>query len=527
LNAVGGVAASGRLAGMERMSRRAVPAGADRYRRIALSIALALLALAWSGPAASGYSFDGPEGRQAGNEQTVFDWTNQACEATDIPDNPARAFRDVQGGVQLIASHYVTRRMIGTTLENAQHQCPVVMTSDGSTDPSKYNDKQWIGATYTHDGRTIYALLHTEFQGWRYDPGCGTVWVDQQKCWMNSIGLGTSTNAGASYSHAAAPGHLVAAAPYTYGRGTGPFGIFNPSNIVHRPADGYYYTLFWTNEIRAQKLGACVMRTNNLADPTSWRAWDGSGFNVSFINPYVQTSEQPSAHVCEPIAPDQVNRMTGSLTYSTYFGKFLLVGTLAPKYGPPGIYYTTSDDLVHWDERKLLMSSELVLSFQCGDEAPLGNPSVIDPDSQTRNFETVGQTAYLYLTRYNPSWYGANCFLELDRDLIRIPISFSGQSTPPPTGGGAAPTSAPPTSTGSGVAAVNPSPSKACVSATRYRKILASRLKSARRKLQRTHGRKARRRQAKRVRQLQLDLRRWTKRVDEKCRPAKPATLAP
>ncbi len=510
------------------MSRTAKSAGADKYRRILLSIAVTLLALIGSDSAAFAYSFDGPDVRQTGSEETVFDWTNQACEPADIPDVPARAFRDVQGRVHLIASHFVTRNMLGTDLGNVQHQCQVIMSSDGETDPSKYNDKSWIGATYTHDGRTIYALLHTEYQGWRYDSACGTLWAQQQTCWMNSIGLATSTNSGASFTHAPAPGQLVASAPYTYARGTGPFGAFSPSNIVHRPADGYYYSMFWTQEIRAQELGACVMRTNNLADPKSWRAWDGSGFNVSFINPYVQTSEQPSAHVCKPVAPNQVNRMTASLTYSTYLGKFLLVGMLLPDVGPPGVYYTTSEDLVHWDERKLLMSSEVVPTFQCGDEPPLGNASLIDPDSQSRNFETVGQRAYLYLTRYHPTWNAGDCYLDLDRDLVRIPIGFDQPAPPaPPPSPVPAETPAPAPAPGGQVAALNSGPSKACVSASRFRNSLVSRLKSARRKLARAHGSAARRRQAKRVKQLRRDLRRWDRRVEAKCLPAKPAASTP
>jgi hypothetical protein len=506
------------------MSRRAGSAGADGHRGIVLGVAIMLLALLGCAPSAFAYSFDGPDVRQAGGEQTVFDWTNDACEPADIPDVPARAFRDLQGGIQLIASHFTTRRMIGGSLDNLQHQCPIVMSSNGNTDPSKYDDKSWIGATYTPDGLTVYALLHHEYQGWRYDPGCGSAWETQQHCWMNSIGFATSTNGGATYSHPAAPNHLVAAAPYTYARGAGPFGVFSPSNIVRRPADGYYYTLFWTEQTRAQQLGACVMRTNNLADPKSWRAWGGSAFDVRFINPYVETSEQPSAHVCKPVGIDQVNRMTSSLTYSTHLGKFLLVGMLVPADGPPGIYYTTSDDLVHWDERKLMMSTVLVHSFQCGDDTPLGNPSLIDPSSTSRNFETVGRTAYLYLTRYHPNVVDGNCYLELDRDLIRIPIAF--QSSPAQQGGDPADPAPVATPAGGHVAAVSPAASPACASATRTRKVLSARLKKAQRKLKRAHG-KAKKRQARRVKQLRRDLRRWNRRVDAKCRPAKPATSTP
>ena len=44
-------------------------------------------------------------------------------------------------------------------------------------------------------------------------------------------------------------------------------------------------------------------------------------------------------------------------------------------------------------------------------------PVVLDPLSPSRNFQTVGQRAYLYFTRFNNFGY--------DRDLLRVPIEFS------------------------------------------------------------------------------------------------------
>jgi hypothetical protein len=68
-----------------------------------------------------------PEVEVTGSEQVVFDWSQDACEPADIPDIPARAFRDAQGRVQLIASHYVNRRMTGPDLDHLTHDCSVIM----------------------------------------------------------------------------------------------------------------------------------------------------------------------------------------------------------------------------------------------------------------------------------------------------------------------------------------------------------------------------------------------------------------
>src|ERR1700752_4481838 len=46
-----------------------------------------------------------------GPEQPVFIWTRDACERLDLPDAPARAFRDASGQVQLIAASSVNRAM--------------------------------------------------------------------------------------------------------------------------------------------------------------------------------------------------------------------------------------------------------------------------------------------------------------------------------------------------------------------------------------------------------------------------------
>jgi hypothetical protein len=45
-------------------------------------------------------------------------------------------------------------------------------------------------------------------------------------------------------------------------------------------------------------------------------------------------------------------------------------------------------------------------------------PTLIDHDSDSRNFETTGETAYLYYTRLN---FGSG---NLDRDLLRVPVAI-------------------------------------------------------------------------------------------------------
>jgi hypothetical protein len=495
----------------------------ERILLTAITTAAVLLALA---SPAFGFTFNEPGVRATGPEETVFDWSEKACEEIDIPDTPARAFRDSSGRVQLIDSHYVTRRNIGTTLGSVTHDCSILMASNVDQDPSHYDDHVWMGAPYTLDGQTVYALVSNELQGWRY-PTCpvGDTWAEQQTCWENSITSAVSTDKGDHYAHAAVPQQLVAAAPYQYTAGSGPYGYFAPSNIVHRQQDDYYYALIRAEHIGDQQVGACLIRTRTLGDPASWRAWDGGDFNVSFINPYVATGEAASAHVCTPVATPQIAKMTSSLTYSTYFGKFILVGQLAPKNPVtqeviPGFYYSLSDDLIHWSPAKLLVQAELDWTFQCGDQGPpIRDPSLLDPGSSSQNFEVVGQHPYLYFTRFNYDfWDNGECAQSLDRDLIRIPIEFSdasGTPDPDPT----PPASPPPPAPANTAPAVVQAPVAAagCSTALSKRKRLVRLIRKTRHKLARAKTRRAKRHYRKLLKKQKKSLAQASYAVNVKC----------
>ena len=363
--------------------------------------------------------------RIEGPEETVFSWARDRCEDEDIPDLPARAFRDEAGRVNLISSHFVNRRFVGPSLDRVSHPCAVTMASGEDPDPAKFNDREWLAAPYTLDGRTVYALVHDEYQGHRRPARCLS--GEYQKCWYNAVTLSVSRDGGRSFSDARPPpDHLVASAPYRYQPDSGPYGIFTPSNIVRSEDDGYYYTIVRAEDREQQPLGSCLLRTKRLDDPRSWRAWDGSGFDVAFADPYRGVPGGPADHVCAPLAMPEIATMHESLTYNTYLDKYLLVGIAGDALpGRPGttwgIYYSVSDDLVNWSRRKLIREIEAVWTYECGDSNPILYPSVLDPESTSRNFETTGQRPYLYFTRF----HYRNCVQTLNRDLVRVRLSFS------------------------------------------------------------------------------------------------------
>ena len=61
---------------------------------------------------------------QTGPEVFVYDWSVNKCEDNDITDEPARAFRDNTGTIQLMNTHHVNRRWIA----NSDHGQPLLRT---------------------------------------------------------------------------------------------------------------------------------------------------------------------------------------------------------------------------------------------------------------------------------------------------------------------------------------------------------------------------------------------------------------
>lgn len=362
-----------------------------------------------------------PEMRISGAEQLVFDWNTDRCADHNIPDLPLRAFRDKNGQVQAILSDEYNYRMLGASLNDLTVDCDPVMLSKYDADPSHYRDAEWIAAPYTNDGQTIYALVHNEYRGHTHPGMCPE--GEYFPCWDNSLTLVVSTNAGRTYEWAAQPPeHLVARFPYPYEHGQGPEGFRSPSNII-KGVDDYYYSFFHVSEYGTQEQWVCLMRTDILSDPGAWRFWNGDSFQGQFADPYVDVIGDPEDHICPPIDLDNIGAsLTDSVSYNTYLERYVLVGISADWIDERevwGFFYAFSDDLIHWTRRKLLKEIDLPWTVDDpGSDRSYLYPSLLDPSSASRNFETSGKTAYLYYTRNN---FG---HASLDRDLIRVPVEF-------------------------------------------------------------------------------------------------------
>lgn len=344
-----------------------------------------------------------------GPAEVVFRYAADACDARDIPDAPARAIRTADGGVRLFAPHDVNRGLAGPRLDAVKPDCRVAYRGGEKDDPAAFDDRAWLAAFASRDGRTVHALVHNEFQGHRRPALCPS--GKYMECWNNSITAAVSTDGGASFRRDG----LVAALPSRYRGDLGRHaGYFNPSNIVTR--DGFFYSLVFAVGLDPQKGGTCLMRTDRPEDPASWRAWDGSGFTVRFVDPY-RDSDNPAAHVCAPVGKGSLGSPVSSVVLHRPTGLYVATLAAARPEGM-GVFVATSPDLISWSKAVLALPMTISGKQGCGEAAAWNYPSLLDPDSPTRMFETVGDRAWLYLTRFNLK----DCKLAMDRDLVKVPV---------------------------------------------------------------------------------------------------------
>lgn len=357
----------------------------------------------------------------AGPVETVYDWAAGECSNRDTyPDTAARAFRDDRGLVHLVAPHNFFWSMVGPTLDSVKVNCgPGRGHSGGSEnpDPSLYDDRAWIESYYTLDGRTVYGLASNEYNAARH-PGVITSIdcsdLNRQGCYYYSITAFVSHDEG--YNWAYPPGnHIVAELPYTFNPPPDQkttIGIATASNILSK--DGAFYAILGVRGYGAWASGSCLVRTSDLADPGSWRGWDGQGFNTRFINPYTTPAADTLSPPCAPVSKREIRSVVYLPRYRVYIGVTRDWGLDDSGRQVPGFYYMTSPDLVHWSRMRLLMQVPTVA--EC--TITLSYPSILDPTSDSRNFETVDQRPYLYFQRIDRT----SCKMTQQRDLVRVPL---------------------------------------------------------------------------------------------------------
>jgi len=375
-----------------------------------------LVATALAGATASAQTLPRPPAPSvvlAGAEKVIFDPAKDACDGYDVPDMPARAFRGADGRIRLLAMHFENRAMIGASFDTLKLDCRVIYRTGNHPDPARYDGLSWITSVWTADGRTINGLTHHEYHADQHKGRC--ISKEVLPCWFNSVFHVRSTDGGLTFTRPDRA--LVASAPFRQDVEQGRHrGFFNPSNIV---TDGvWHYMMTATTGWAQQPYGACLFRTDNIADPARWRAYDGLDFQTAFRDPYREKTDP--ALTCQPLAPFPAP--VGSISRHRGSGQWVAVFQAAAggRFPVSGFYAAASRDLKFWSEAKLILATKTNYDEPCGAGVVHSYPALIDPAATTRSFEDVGDSADLYFTRMRID----GCTHTSDRTLIRVPVSI-------------------------------------------------------------------------------------------------------
>lgn len=335
-----------------------------------------------------------------GPREMLFDPKKQGCDGNDIPDAPLRAYRDADGGISAFGLHYENRRLFGPDLRKLTLDCDVVFRGRGAPDPKRYDDKSWIAATWTRDGRIVHALAHHEFQANHHIGRCS--FPDYMQCWWNSVLALRSGDGGKSFRKASPQVAIASADPSEIGQGRHR-GFFNPSNIIEK--DGAHFVLVgttgWDGRDGApnQPSGVCLFRSVALDDPAGWRGWDGGAFTAAFPDPYAAKARNRATCAVMPPLPAPIGSLTrhrGSGLYvAVYQASQGLPDTEGGRYSRSGFYASTSRDLIRWSAPQLILETKSLYDSPCGADVLRSYPSAIDPAAITRNFEDIGDEALL------------------------------------------------------------------------------------------------------------------------------------
>lgn len=350
--------------------------------------------------------------------EVVFDHEQDACARWDVPDAPARAWRDDLDRVHLIAGADVNRPMSGPSLNAIHRDCAVAYVGGNNDDPSAYDDRAWIAAIFTEDGRRVEALAHVEYHGHLRPGKCPS--GDYMRCWRNVVTQVVSLDGGLRFGQSP-QGALVAGLPYRYDRGhRHRTGYFNPSNMI-RVGDDLYAFVF-AEAFGAQRRGACLLRRPVRGAVADWRAYDGHEFAVRFIDPYREQPTDLAAHVCAPVVG--IDSTISSLLWHAKSRRYFAV-TPTTRQGPDGesvsgVWWMSSPDLLHWNEPRLLMVAPLLWRRDCSAPYAFAYPSLLDDDSPSRMFDAGDDTFWLYLTRV---WL-TDCAASPRRDLVRYRVTL-------------------------------------------------------------------------------------------------------
>ena len=223
------------------------------------------------------------------------------------------------------------------------------------------------------------------------------------------------------------PRHAVATTPLSVHEGRAPTATSRPATSCAR-ATATSTRCSALSRRGPSRSGTCIMRTRDLSDPTSWRAWNGTAFVVQFANPYIGTIEpgrRTSARRWTPSASGRSARASRT-TPTSGSGCWSAQSVGDPAFNkPPGRLLRALGRPAQLDQRgRCCSQAEISMGPRLHAAGPdQGSVAARSRPAPRATSRPSGQRGQLFYTHYHLS----GCNGTLDRDLIRIPIEFSNQ----------------------------------------------------------------------------------------------------
>jgi hypothetical protein len=415
----------------------------------------------------------------------VFDHARDQVQPYNLPDAAVAAWKDADGGVNLMIPSFENYRMRGSALHDVRMDTREVFSSEAQAQfiqEAQFDYNDWLISPYTLDGRTVVALTHMEWyacllNGECTNPSTGVDYTAPS--WVTTLTALVSIDGGATWSpQGGGSAHVIANEFGYHWAGTEALrsrlyvtavnhgnydqtGLIAHTRVIREGA--YYYALGdiivrdfthanpRTGLAPVLVTGFIEMRTRDVTDPAGWQIWvAGSQFmpitraSVTATygrDPYtpVSTSTNFGVFLTTP------NPTLGQIVFDTQSGLYILV---TPDFSNPGLFYATTRSLARprWSSATLIGRSDAASARAfvfdpradrndpgarppCSTYArgfqPANYPSLLDATSPGLNFEFFNGQPELYYV-VNPAIYpGACAGGNLARDLYRIPLRIT------------------------------------------------------------------------------------------------------
>lgn len=356
----------------------------------------------------------------AGPESVIFDQRTQACDASDLPDAPARAFRNAQGQMVLFAPNFRNRAFVGPDLRHLARDCAVRFAAKGASDPAMLDDRTWLHAFHTTDGINVFAFASASFIPYRHGARCAAG-GERTACWRNGIVALLSHDGGRSFADSAPPPRHVVMPPDAYTPDVkDPPGFISATNFV--PFNGDLYSIVWRRDADPRQSRNCLVRAKG-GDVNHWEAWTGEGFSP--MADRAADGWQVTRTDCARIGERGLPAIRG-LVFHPASGTFVAVFQHRRRGadGTPeeGFFTATSRDMIAWSQPRLL--APLPLRAGPGDTGTFaGYPSLIDGTSPDRDFGTISDSADLLFVRFLMDDKGGRPVRV--RELVALPLKIT------------------------------------------------------------------------------------------------------